>query len=115
MSKGLPLIAALVMGTGLVAFSDIHLAGAQNASPTTPPAALTPEGSRPDYRQAVPGAPTAGRVDSEAQVRQKLMSEGYSNVADIKRQGENWQAKAMKNGKQLTLNIDAKTGQVKTQ
>lgn len=39
-------------GAGLLATpGDIGLAVAQNVSPTTPPPAITPEGSRPEHRQ----------------------------------------------------------------
>lgn len=48
-------------------------------------------------------------------MRQKLVQEGYSNVSDIKKQGNMYQAKAMKDGKSVTLNIDAQTGRVSTQ
>jgi hypothetical protein len=94
------------------------LAMAQTAAPGTgasPPAAssgavstMTPGVSgamKPDTSGAtLPGANRA--VQNEAQVTQQLKASGYSNVQDVHKSGDGWVAKAIKNGKQVSLNID---------
>ena len=56
-----------------------------------------------------------GPVTSESDVRQQLQKEGYTSVSDIKKQGDKWEAKAMKDGKSTTVSVDAQTGRVSTQ
>lgn len=48
-------------------------------------------------------------------MRQKLQHEGCTCIDDIKKSGEKYQAKATKAGKQVTLDIDARTGHVSSQ
>jgi hypothetical protein len=44
---------------------------------------------------------------TEADVRKKLESEGYTQVTDIKQDKDGFMAKAMKDGKQVSLDIDS--------
>jgi hypothetical protein len=48
---------------------------------------------------------------SEQDVRKKVESEGYTNVSDIKQDRNGYTAKAMKGGKEVTLDVD-NTGKV---
>ena len=63
---------------------------------------------------ATPGAPTqpGGRTITEAQLRQELERLGFSNISNIKQKGSTIEAKAVKDGKRVTLNIDTNTGKV---
>jgi hypothetical protein len=48
-----------------------------------------------------------------AQVKTRLEAAGFTNVQNIRREGDHFDAKATnKDGKQMSLDIDAKTGAV---
>ena len=53
-----------------------------------------------------------GRTLTEAQLKQELEKLGFKNVRDIKQKGNNIEAKATKDGKRVSLTIDANTGKV---
>ncbi len=53
-------------------------------------------------------------VMDEAQVKQKLETDGYRDVSDIKRDANGWTALAMFNGKRMTVAID-NTGKIDAQ
>lgn len=55
---------------------------------------------------------SAGQM-TEASVKDKLEAQGYSQVSGVKKVGDKYEAKAMKNGKSVQLEIDAATGMVK--
>lgn len=52
-------------------------------------------------------------VTDQAQVKQQLEQQGYTNVQNIRKDRTGWTAKAKKDGQQVTVNID-NSGQVKT-
>lgn len=54
----------------------------------------------------------SGPVASEADLRQRLQQQGYSSISDIKKHGDKYQAKAMKDGKKVTLDVDSKSGRI---
>jgi hypothetical protein len=49
---------------------------------------------------------------SKDQVKAKLEAAGYTNVSDIRREKGHFDAKAMKDGQKVMLDIDAKTGEI---
>lgn len=49
---------------------------------------------------------------SETAALNALSAEGYSNISRIERVGNNWQATAMKDGQQVTVQVDPQTRQV---
>jgi hypothetical protein len=49
------------------------------------------------------------------QVKAKIEAAGYTNVSDIRREEDHFDAKAMKDGKKVILEVDAKTGQITTE
>jgi len=60
----------------------------------------------------------AGAADEELtvdQVKAKIEAAGYTNVSDIRREEDHFDAKATKDGKKVTLEIDAKTGSITTE
>lgn len=63
---------------------------------------------------AAPAAPAqpGGRTITEAQLREELERLGFKNVSNIKQKGNMIEAKALKDGKRVTLNIDTNTGKV---
>jgi predicted RNA binding protein YcfA (HicA-like mRNA interferase family) len=76
-------------------------------------------GQRPQQQpqqapSAAPNAPVqpGGRTVSEAELRKELERLGFTNVRDIKQKGSNIEAKATKDGKRVSLNIDTNTGRV---
>ena len=47
------------------------------------------------------------------QVKARIEAAGYTNVQNVRREGDHFDAKATdKNGKQVSLDVDAKTGAV---
>jgi Peptidase propeptide and YPEB domain len=48
-----------------------------------------------------------------AQVKSKLEAAGYTDVQNVKKEGNHFDATAMKDGKQMRLDVDAKTGAIK--
>lgn len=48
---------------------------------------------------------------SEDQVRNLLRQQGYSDVSSVRKEGDKFEAKAMKDGKAVTIEIDS-TGKI---
>lgn len=55
------------------------------------------------------------REMSETAALNALSAEGYTNIGRIERVGGNWQATAMKDGRQVTVSIDPRTRAVREQ
>jgi hypothetical protein len=89
----------------LIAAAALALSAIAHAQ-TSPPPAQPPA--------AKPGAPPpqGGRTITEAQLRQELERLGFTKVSNIKQKGNMIEAKATKDGKRVTLNIDTSTGNV---
>lgn len=49
---------------------------------------------------------------SEADIKEKLQDQGYTQVSGLKKVGDKFEAKAMKNGKATEVEIDPATGMV---
>jgi hypothetical protein len=97
--KTLAIAAALAMGVS-------GLALAQTSTPTAP---STPPAARSTTQPSTTsgsGSSSATAIHSEADVKQKLESQGYSNVTDVKKDKDGYTAKAMKDGKQVSLDVD---------
>ncbi len=68
-----------------------------------------------------PGSPTMSPGDrqdlrmSQDEVRKLLSDQGYNDVSDISRDGNVFHARAMRDGRQVSLNVDAYTGTVRRQ
>jgi hypothetical protein len=48
---------------------------------------------------------------TEAQVKQKLQDDGYSNLRDLHKDAKGWSAKGTKNGKEMTVDVE-NTGKI---
>ena len=88
------LCAAAVIGIGTAA--------AQTSGPMSRPTS-TPQGVAPGQ---------SGTILSEGDVREKLTAEGYTSVSSLKREGNIYSADAMKDGRKVSLSIDARSGKV---
>jgi len=54
----------------------------------------------------------AGQLNAD-QVKARIEAAGYTNVQNVRREGDHFDAKATdKNGKRVSLDVDAKTGAV---
>jgi hypothetical protein len=60
-------------------------------------------------------AGTSASLSSEDDVRKRLQSQGYSQITEIEKKGDKFEAKAQKNGKTVELEIDQATGRVTEQ
>jgi Peptidase propeptide and YPEB domain len=89
----------------LLAAATIALGAAAQAQTTQRPSQAP---------SAAPGAPTqpGGRTITEAQLREELERLGFTKISNIKQKGSTIEAKATKDGKRVTLNIDTNTGKV---
>jgi Peptidase propeptide and YPEB domain len=107
MSKFIPaLLAAATIGLGSAAYAQTGAA----PSPTPKAESVQPKASPSD--SGTRGGAT--KVMTEAELRQELQRQGYSNVSDVRKKGDGFEAKAMKDGKRVSLDVDAKTGKVVT-
>jgi hypothetical protein len=59
------------------------------------------------------GSGTSAQVTDQAQVKQQLEQQGYTNVQNVRKDRTGWTAKAKKDGQLVTVNVD-NSGQVKT-
>ena len=73
----------------------------------------SPSGSAPPER-ASPPVPTAGEVLNEQQIRDKLREEGYAEVTELRLQGPSYEAKATRDGREVNLTVDARTGSIRS-
>jgi hypothetical protein len=86
--------AALVIGTGAAAAQT-------SVNPSLAP-------SRPDLPEGTGGEATM----SPADIRVKLMVDGYTNVSNLTREGEIYNGYATKDGSNKRLSIDARDGKI---
>ncbi len=49
------------------------------------------------------------------QVKSKLEAAGYTKISGIHKEKDHFDAKAMKDGKEVMLDVDAKTGEITTE
>ncbi|HEX2115013.1 MAG TPA: hypothetical protein VHM01_11465 [Alphaproteobacteria bacterium] len=91
--------AAALIGIGAAAAQTSPQSGPMSR-PTS-----TPQGAAPGQ---------SGTILSEVDVREKLTADGYTNIGSLKREGNRYSANAMKDGRQVSLSIDARTGAVQS-
>ena len=46
------------------------------------------------------------------QVKSRIEAAGYTNVKNVRKEGDHFDAKATKNGQEVALDVDAKTGAI---
>jgi hypothetical protein len=116
MMKRLPaIVAAATLGLSAAAFAQTSTPPAQapSAAPNAPSATGAPtDRTGSAGRSTTQPGTTAGKALSEADVRQELEKQGYTRVSDVRKKGDHFEAKGMKDGKQVSVNVDAKTGKV---
>ena len=61
---------------------------------------------------ALAGQAGAANDLTKDQVKAKIEAAGYTKVSDIRREKDHYDAKAMKDGKEVALDVDAKTGAI---
>ena len=106
--------AALLFGTSSLALAQAPqppLNAGPGPAMQSPPPPVQHDTLNP-ARTELSGSSSA--LMNEAQVRQKLETDGYRDVSDIKRDTNGWTAHAMFNGKGLTVDID-NTGKIEAQ
>lgn len=97
----MPIVAIAVLATG-----SFTAAQTPNAAP--------PPDRRPGPNGIETPPPSGAKILSEDEIRQKLQLEGYTNVSELQLQGVNYEAKAMKDGRNVNLTVDARTGSVRS-
>lgn len=121
---------AILAVLGALSMSGVALAQSSGGnSPTTdsgtrnPPAVNPPPTHGGPASQSItpaPGATTSGtnmpvgQVLSEDEIREKLKQEGYTEITELRQQGPSYEAKAMKDGRNVNLTVDARTGSVRS-
>jgi len=68
--------------------------------------------SPPSAASRGPATDESGRILSANDVRTKLQAEGYTNISDLKREGNKYTLHAMKDGSPLRVVVDARSGQI---
>ncbi len=81
--------------------SSLAMAQSTTSAPSATPAPI--ERSAPGSTN-LSGSSSA--MMNEAQVKQRLEADGYSSVSDVRKDKDGWSAKAMHNGKNVTVDID---------
>jgi hypothetical protein len=113
MSKLIPaLLAAAAVGLGSAAYAQTGTAPAPQSPSAAPTSPKSPSGS--ETLGGMRGQSGAAKTMTEADVRQELQKQGYTSISDVKKKGDAFEAKAMKDGKRVSLDVDAKTGKVVT-
>jgi hypothetical protein len=88
------------------------LAGSVAAqAPSGAPPAQTPGSGATSPSQTVP---QPGLVLNEDEIRKKLREEGYAEVTELRLQGPSYEAKAVKDGRNVNLTVDARTGSIRS-
>jgi hypothetical protein len=64
---------------------------------------------------AMTGAAGQANAMAEADVRDLLRDQGYSDVDSVSRDGNNYRARAMQNGRSVDVTVDAYTGTIRSQ
>jgi len=104
--------AALLFGASSLALAQTMaqppLRGGPGPTMQVPPPPIQHDGLNPQ-RTDLSGSSSA--LMDEAQVKQKLETDGYREVSEIKRGANGWTALAMFNGKRMTVDID-NTGKI---
>jgi hypothetical protein len=93
-------ILSILCATALL---GVGAAAAQSQSGPMSRPTSTPQGAAPGQ---------SGTILSEPDVRAKLTADGYTNIGSLKREGNIYSTDAMKNGRKVTLSIDARSGKV---
>ena len=84
---------------------------AMDVAAQTPPGAAPGSGATSSPSQTVP---QPGLVLSEDEIRQKLREEGYAEVTELRLQGPSYEAKALRDGRNVNLTVDARTGSIRS-
>ncbi len=110
--KTFGLLGAMLLGASSLAY-------AQTAPSTSAPSTGAPTVTSPTVTSPTVSPPTGGAQRQQAtkltemDVKKKLEAAGYSSVTGIKQDKNGYTAMAMKNGKQVKVDIDA-NGNVET-
>ena len=100
------LAAGLSLGSGSLAYAQYGSGSGSSSSPGAGATGQPGMGSSPSQSQA--------QQIPESEVVAALEQHGYTNVSDVKQRGDKITAKATKNGKQEKVEIDTRTGTMKT-
>lgn len=94
--------AALVAAFALASTAAYAQTSGSQTSPITRET-TTPQGGAPGQ---------AGTILSQDDVRKKLQAEGFSNITDLKREGNKYTATANKGGSKVAVSVDARSGKI---
>lgn len=116
------ILAAATLGLSAAAYAQTSTAPTQPpaAAPAAPSSGSGSSVNTPADRTGTAGRPSTttqsgtatNKQMSEAEVRQELEKQGYTRISDVKKKGDHFEAKGMKDGKTVSLNVDAKSGKV---
>jgi hypothetical protein len=111
MMKSVATAAAFLLAIGLSANAQTTTTPAPSATPapSTPPAKAEPGNNAvnsPNVNN--PGAPAPGANSfTEGQAKSRIESKGFSNITELKKDDSGiWRAKAMREGKSVTVSLD---------
>jgi hypothetical protein len=103
-------VTALLIGASSLAMAQTATPGTVPGTGAGAPPALGSSGAAGS--NGMSSSKTA--IKTEAQAKQKLEASGYANIANVHQAGDGWAAKAMKNGEQVSVLIDA-SGKISVQ
>src|SRR5258707_132465 len=109
--KTFGLLGAMLLGASSLAYAQTApstSAPATGAPTVTSPTGTSPTGSSPTVSQPTGGSQRQQATKlTETDVKKKLEAAGYSSVTGIKQDKNGYTAMAMKNGKQVKVDVDA--------
>lgn len=116
LALGLPQIAGATTGSQQSTGgqpSTVQQGGTQGAGSQLQGQGTSAMGGQTGAASATPAATGAqmGRM-SDDEVRNMLRGRGYSDVSDIRREGDTIRAKAKQNDREVNLRIDTRSGEV---
>lgn len=102
------------MGSGATSQSDTSTQGTQQRRMHRDRMHSQSQGDKSMKSSKAGSAGMNANETSETAALNALSAEGYTNVGKIERVGGNWQTTAMKDGRQVTVQVDPQTNRVST-
>lgn len=102
------------MGSGATSQSDTSTQGTQQRRMHRDRMHSQSQGDKSMKSSKTGSKSTNANESSETAALNALSAEGYTNVGKIERVGGNWQTTAMKDGRQVTVQVNPQTNQVTT-
>ena len=87
--------------------------GASHGSGTMSTSTVPPSSTAPSSSTGMGAATSSSHaMTSESDVKKQLQAQGYSDVSNVKQEGDHYTANAKQDGKSVKVRVDASSGMV---